>query len=144
MDTIEIYTLVDVTHTRVTRLSQGTELQINQQRNFITLLQCIEIRSIIYHDSPPEVLIGQDLKNFEFGTAYSGNHTVWSFKFTTDRDLVYCDSSGNPIGFLIEDLHEVPIIKKLTETINIDKSIFDCKDIRFKNTVIKVVNTRES
>jgi hypothetical protein len=50
---------------------------------------------------------------------------------------VYRDSEGNDMGFLLEDIHEVPIIKNLTETINIDRTIFDLKDSKAKNTIIK-------
>lgn len=138
MEVIEIQTLVDITMTRVTRLSQGTQLQLDQQRNFITLAQCIELRSIVSYDIGP---IGEkkDIKNLNFGTNYKGKHTVWTFRFNPDRSMVYIDDSGDPLGHLINDLHEVPIIKNLTESINIDKPIFDIKDERFKNTIIKAL-----
>jgi hypothetical protein len=143
MDTIEIRTLVDITNTKANRLTQGTQLQIDQQRNFITLMQCIEIRSIVSYDKSPKIEEDQDLKKLEFGSSYKGKHTVWTFRFSTDRDSVYLDDEGNPIGCLLDDIHEVPVIKNLTETINIDKSIFDCKDHLLKNTIIRVVPADE-
>jgi hypothetical protein len=143
MDTIEIRTLVDITNTKANRLTQGTQLQIDQQRNFITLMQCIEIRSIVSYDKSPKIDEDQDLKKLEFGSAYKGKQTVWTFRFSTDRDSVYLDDGGNPIGSLLDDVHEVPVIKNLTETINIDKSIFDCKDHLLKNTIIRVVPANE-
>jgi hypothetical protein len=72
-----------------------------------------------------------------FGTNFKGRHMVWTFTFVPDRDGVYRDSEGNDMGFLLEDIHEVPIIKNLTETINIDRTIFDLKDSKAKNTIIK-------
>ena len=72
----------------------------------------------------------------EFGSIYKGKHNVWTFKFSPDRMYVY-EHLGNPIGGLIDDLHEIPIIKTLTETINIDKSIFDSKDETYKNIIIQ-------
>ena len=135
MDIIEIRTLVDITNTRVNRSSQGTTLEINQQRNFVTLNQCIELRSVVYYETGPTSQI-QDLKGQGFGSAYKGKHRIWTFVFKPDREDVYRDSEGDEVGFLLEDLHEVPIIKNLTETINIDKSIFDLKDGQYKNTII--------
>ena len=138
MEIIEIQTLIDISMTRVVRHNQGTQLQLDQQRNFITLTQCIELRSIVYYERGPTCET-VDIKNLNFGTAYKGKHRVWTFKFNPDRSLIYQDLEGNPIGFLVNDLHEVPIIKNLTETINIDKPIFNIKDERFKNTIIKAL-----
>lgn len=134
MQTVEIKTLIDITKTRTLRTGQGTDIELDQYRNFTTLLQCIELRSIVsYTENPKLELI--DIKNFEFGTKYKGKQKVWTFVIQTDRNDVYLEGS-NPLGKLIEDIHAVPIIKSLTETINIDKAVFDCKDIVNKNTLI--------
>jgi hypothetical protein len=138
MEFIEIQTLIDITMTRVTRSSQGTQLQLDQQRNFITLTQCIELRSIVSYDLGP-ACEKKDIKNLNFGTNYKGKNLIWTFRFRPDRSMVYIDDSGDPLGHLINDLHEVPIIKNLTESINIDKPIFDINDERFKNTIIKAL-----
>lgn len=140
MNTIEVKTLVDITNTRVNRSSQGTQLALDQQRNFITLTQCLEIKSIIAYTDRPQIE-ECDVKNIGFGSKYRGKQRVWTFRFTTDRDSVYQDNDGNPIGGLIEDLHEVPVIKNLTETVNIDKSIFDCKDLNYRNTVVTLIES---
>lgn len=138
MEIIEITTLVDITNTKVTRLTQGTQIALDQQRNFITLMQCIEIRSIVtYEEAPSKETI--DIKSLGFGTAYKGKHTVWKFKIVTDRSGVYMDDTGNSVGGLINDLHEVPVVKSLLETINIDRAIFDCKDPAHKNIIIKAI-----
>lgn len=142
MDTIEIQTLIDITNTRAIRLSQGTQEEVDQQRNFVTLLQCIEIRSIVSFETSPRVET-VNIKNLGFGSAYNGKHTVWTFRFQTDREAVYQDDFGNPIGNLLEDLHEVPIIKNLTETINIVKPVFDCKNSVTRNTIVKMITTTE-
>jgi len=136
MDTIEIQTLVDVTKTGVVRPNQGSQLEYDQNRNFTTLLQCVEIRSIVSYSNSPKVTT-VELKNLGFGTDYKGKHKIWSFTFIPDREDVYLDVEGNAIGHLFEDLDGVPIIKNLTETINIDKAIFDCKDLASRNTIIK-------
>jgi hypothetical protein len=138
MQIIEIQTLVDITNTRVIRPNQGTQLQLDQQRNFITLMQCIEIRSIVSYDSRPafETL---DIKDMGFGSAYKGKHTVWTFRITPDREGVYTDDRNDPVGELVNDLNQVPFTKNLLETINIDKAIFDLKDNQYKNTIIKAL-----
>lgn len=138
MEIIEIRTLIDITNTRVTRPNQGNQSQLDQQRNFITLLQCIGLKSIISYDEPPKHNI-IDLKLLSFGSKYKGKQNVWEFRFTTDRDKVYEDNDANPLGLLIEDIHEVPVIKNLTETVNIEKPIFDCKDPVTKNVIINFI-----
>jgi hypothetical protein len=135
MDRIEIRTLVDITNTKVNRPNQGSQLEYDQNRNFITLRQCVELRSIVSFDNPPrceEI----EVDGLGFGPDYKGLHKVWIFEFTPDRSGVYLQNN-DPIGGLVDDLDSVPIIKNLTETINIAKAIFDCKNTASKNTIIK-------
>lgn len=132
---IEINTLVDITHTRVIRPNQGTQLELDQHRNFITLLQCAEMRSVVSYEHIPTVE-EVDIKGMGFGTMYTGLHKVWTFWFNPDRESVYLDEENNEIGLLIDDLDGVPLIKNLTESINIGKAIFSCNDSIAKNTII--------
>jgi hypothetical protein len=132
---IKIVTLIDITKTRVIRPNQGSQLELDQNRNFITLLQCAEMRSVISYDKSPTVE-EVDIKDLGFGTAYKGIHRVWTFWFKPDREFVYSDSKSNEIGLLIDDLDGVPMIKNLAETINIEKAMFDLKSISTKNTLI--------
>ena len=138
MEQIEIKTLIDVTNTKVQRPTQGTQFEQDQNRNFITLLQCLEIRSIVSYEHKPSFEL-VDVKGMGFGSAYKGKQMVWTFYVQPDRDGVYLDSTGNEVGTLLDDLHEVPVIKKLNETVNIDKAVFDTKDSSFKNTIIKAL-----
>jgi len=135
MDRIEIHTLVDITNTQVNRPNQGSQLEYDQNRNFITLRQCVELRSIVSYDNKPQYE-ECEIDGLGFGSSYKGKHRVWSFVFSPDRSFVYLDN-GDPIGGLIEDIDGVPIIVNLTETINIAKAIFDCKNVATKNTIIK-------
>ena len=137
MQTIEIQTLIDITDTKVARHNQGTQLELEQYRNFVTLKQCIEIRSIISYDFSPEMQV-VDIKDSGFGSKYKGKHAVWTFRFNPDRTDVYSDGI-NPVGSLYGDIEGVPVIKKLTETINIEKAIFELIDASSKNTVIKAI-----
>ena len=137
MQLIEIKTLVDITNTKVSRPNQGTQLEIDQHRNFTTLKQCAELRSIISYDFSPEMQV-IDVKDQGFGSKYKGKHAVWTFKFSPDRSGAYANDD-NDIGCLLEDVHGVPVVEKLTETINIEKAIFELIDASSKNTVIKAI-----
>lgn len=137
MQTIEIKTLVDITNTNVARPNQGTPLKHDQFRNFVTLKQCAEIRSNILYDFSPDMHI-VDVKDLGFGSKYKGKHAVWTFRFSPERAGVYVNDHGE-IGCLLEDVQGVPFIEKLTETINIEKAIFELIDGSSKNTIIKAI-----
>jgi hypothetical protein len=136
MDLIEIQTLIDITNTRVVRPNQGTPLEYDQHRNFITLIQCVELRSIINYSSSPKLEL-IDITGMGFGSDYAGLHNVWTFSFMPDRVGVYSIDRRGAAGALTDDIDGVPVIKNLTETINIERAIFDCNNIATKNTIIK-------
>lgn len=136
MKEIEIITLVDITNTGVIRINQGSQLELDQQRNFTTLRQCVELRSVIEYDQSPQYE-SLDIKGLGFGNKFKGKHKVWTFTFTPDRTDAYIDGEGNLIGLLVEDIDSVPVIKNLAETINMDKAIFNLKDPATKNTLIR-------
>jgi hypothetical protein len=137
MQIIEIQTLIDITDTKVVRLNQGTQLEHDQYRNFVTLKQCVEIRSIISYDTGP-VMEVKDIKDMGFGTKYKGKHAVWTFRFSPDRTGVYSEN-GNDAYALLEDVNGVPVIQKLKETINIEQAIFELQNPSTKNTIIKAL-----
>jgi hypothetical protein len=137
MQTIEIQTLVDITDTKVIRPNQGTPLQHDQYRNFTTLRQCVEIRSIISYDASPTVET-VDVKDLGFGSQYKGKHKLWTFRFYPDRSGAYIEGN-NEVGALLNDVNSVPVIQKLTETINMDTAMFELKNAATKNTIIKAI-----
>lgn len=137
MQIVEIQTLVDITDTKVNRPRLGLQLEHNQYRNFTTLRQCVEIRSNIIYDTAPSSEV-KDVKNMGFGTKYKGKHKVWTFRFSPERSGAYAENN-NEIAALLDDVHEVPVIQKLLETINMDTAIFDVKDPVSKNTIIKAI-----
>lgn len=137
MQVIEIQTLIDISDSGTIRPNQGSTIDQGQFRNFTTLKQCAELRSnIIYETSA--VMETRDIKDMGFGSKYKGKHSIWTFRFTYERSGAY-EKNGNDIQGLLDDLHEVPVVKKLTETINIDKAVFDVKDSAHKNTIIKAL-----
>ena len=143
MEIIEVKTLIDITQTKVVRLTHGTQIELDQNRNFNTLRQCLEMRAIILFDQSPHMEI-IDIKNLGFGSEFKGKHRVWTFYFNTDRPGVYEDITSGRFGFLINDIHQVPIVLNLTETININTAMFDTKNGRFKNTIISSTKLMKS
>jgi hypothetical protein len=137
MEIIEIKTLIDVTNTNKSRPNQGKALEHDQYRNYTTLMQTIGLRCIIQYDSNPTVE-NLDLKNQGFGSAYKGKHNIWTFRFRPDRTGAF-EENGDPVGLLKNDMNEIPIIGKLTETINIDKAVFYTCESQYKNTIIKAI-----
>jgi hypothetical protein len=137
MEKIEIKSLIDITKPNVHRPGQGTTLEQNQFKNWTTFQQCIGLRSIISYDGIPTVE-EVDIKGLGFGSKFKGKHRVWTFVFYPDRSGAYVDEKGNTIGILLNDLHQVPVIEKLTETINTSKAVFDLEDPSNKNVVITV------
>lgn len=134
---VEIQTLIDITNTNVIRLRPGQQLEHDQYRNFTTLKQCLEIRSnIIYVTDPYAETV--DISDMGFGGNFTGQHKVWTFRFNPEREGAYA-SNYDPIASLYDDIHNVPIIQKLTESINIDMAIFDLRDPAYRNTIIKAL-----
>jgi hypothetical protein len=138
METIEIKTLIDVTHTNIRRANQGSQLELEQQKNWTTLLQCIELRSVILYDQLP-VVEEVDVKGLGFGKKYQGKQRVWTWTIRPDRSNVF-SVDNDPIGGLKSDLNDIPVIKNLTETINIDRPVFDLIDEKLKNTTVKIIS----
>ncbi len=137
MQVIEIQTLIDITDTKAVRPGQGTQIEQGQYRNFVTLKQCLELRSNIVYESSASIEV-KDLKDLGFGSKFKGKHKIWTFRFTPERSNAYCNEFDE-IGCLFNDIDEVPIVKNLTETINIDKAVFDLKDTVLKNTIVKAL-----
>jgi hypothetical protein len=138
METIEIKTLIDITNTKKTRANQGTATEFDQYRNYTTLMQCIGLRCIVTYDNDP-IVETVDIKEMGFGSAYKGKHKVWTFRIRPDRQSAFTDDANDPVGLLKNDMHEIPIIGNLTETININKAVFYTYESQHKNTIIKAI-----
>lgn len=142
MEYIEIKTLIDITKPeKINRPGQGTELEQSQYKNWITLQQCLGLRAIIEYEKEPLSQI-IDVKGLGFGNKFKGEHRVWSFRFWPDRSSSYdSDNSDNSdnIELLENDLHQVPIIKNLNETINTQTAVFDLKDNQYKNLILRKI-----
>lgn len=130
-----LHTLVDITETKIYRHQETEPMAKSQQQNFIIMLQTIGLRVNPMYSRSPDIEEA-DLKDYVFGSAYTGRHRIWSFEFNIEYEGGLTDDTGNEAGLLIKDLHFVPVIVDLTETINIRLPVFDTTSSDYRNTLI--------
>jgi hypothetical protein len=117
----KLYTLVDITHTDQHRNELGKEQDRWKEQNFQTVLQTLGIRANIhYHGSPDALEVGGKAIGFNTDEVIR----VWRFDFSTERDFLYLDETGDPVGFLKEDFHLVPYISGLDELMEQKYAVF--------------------
>ena len=78
------------------------------------------------------------MKLFDFGDFYEGGQKVWTWTWTIESAGVY-DLPGKPLGALLQDLEQVPIITGLNETAKFMLPIFYPYGT-IKNIYIKQIN----
>ena len=121
IERITAYTLIDV----------SDDKSALQQQNLNVLIQVASLRSNPMHiDSA--LLGNQDLTKYDFGEDFGGNQNVWKLVFDIEQQGVYQNKSG-PLGGLIDDVHNCPIIDDLMESCKITPAVFDSKNERTKN-----------
>lgn len=112
----KIYTTVDITPTGVINVSSKNDnnyrLKRNQQRNYDTLCQVISLRANLYNPDVSQILV-ENLPNIFPNPNLPDNYTVWELSFHCDQQLVF----GEDHAALYSDLHMVPIVPALTETV---------------------------
>jgi hypothetical protein len=129
------YSLIDITNTGVTRSSDPGSLERNQQRNWETVLQCISLRTQPLQISKPQQFLVPDISYLEFGDMYQGEQEVWQWTWAVEREEIY-DMPNKPLGALMSDFEQVPVVTCLTETARFMLPIFypygSIKNIYFK------------
>ena len=133
------YSLVDITATGVIRGRGIDSIERNQQRNWETILQCIGLRTQPHYvQTPMETIVS--LSSFEFGEMYTGEQRVWCWSWAVETQDIY-DLSNRPMGGLLQDFEQVPIITGLNETCGFMLPIFypygAIKNIYFKQRAIE-------
>jgi hypothetical protein len=116
MPRYQIVTLVDITRTNPTR-SETDQHLLAQQANFNTLLQSIGLRSNVEWTVDPTECKGILPHPLE------GKANYWTWTFEVERDEVF-NKDGDPVGLLLDDLHGVPIISQLNNSVDIDPPVF--------------------
>ena len=99
MHEYRIHTLVDITDNGnlkqpfpfktisgdVVHDKQSLAVAKNQNSNFNTMLQLLQMRGNITWEMPPERMELPSLGNHGFGTFYEGKHNSWHFQFFTEQ-----------------------------------------------------------
>lgn len=109
MERYIIRTTVDITRSNPDR-ADPDQIKQGQQLNFNTLLQGIGMRSNVNWRNDPQ--IKEDDGNKE-----------WYWEFETEQVDVFLKDQ-DPVGLLKKDLHGIPIIKNLTNTVAFEKAVF--------------------
>jgi hypothetical protein len=103
MQRFTLHTLFDITETRQYRKETGKEFPWQQQQNFVMLLQTIGMRVNPQYNTSPTVE-EVNLTDYNFGSAYKGNHRVWTWEFYIVYDGGFFEQLGDPIVLLINYL----------------------------------------
>ena len=105
----------------------------NQNSNFNTMLQLLQMRGNVTWENPPTRTEVPTLGNHGFGSFYEGKQTIWHFQFFTEQVGVYGDDI-DPTAFLQTDFHQVPIVSFCKETVTFPMSTFDTQTPTTINT----------
>ena len=146
MHEYRIHTLVDITDNgnlkqqfpfkttadQVIHDKHSLAIARNQNSNFNTLLQLLQMRANITWEVPPEK-INDTLGNSNFGSFYEGKHNTWHFQFFTEQSGVY-GNDDMMTSSLISDFHNVPIVSFCKETATFPLSTFDTENHKTINT----------
>ena len=73
----------------------------NQNNNFNTMLQLLQMRGNITWETPP-MQLNDPIANMKFGTAYEGKQNTWHFSFLVEQTEVYGDPQ-DPTANLTSD-----------------------------------------
>ena len=105
----------------------------NQNSNFTTMLQLLQMRANITWEYAPRRMELQTLGNHGFGSFYEGKQTTWHFQFFSEQPGLYGDDD-DPIANLIGDFHQVPILSFCKETATFPLNTFDTQNSDTINT----------
>jgi hypothetical protein len=130
MPRYRITTLIDITRTDAKK-SDNDRYRLAQQDNFNSLRQSIELRSIVsWHRDPVK-------QNGRLPAPLDGKAAYWIWEFETERDDLFL-RDNDPVGLLKEDLHGVPIIDGLDETVNFEISAMQTQG-QMVNTWVAII-----
>ena len=143
MHEYHIHTLVDITYNG--NLKQAFPFQAesgveigdkqtlamarDQNSNFTTMLQLLQMRGNITWEQTPEKIKMPNLGNHGFGSYYEGQHSIWNFQFFTEQAGVYGDIV-DPTQGLVDDFGLVPIMAECRNTANFPVQTFITKELQ--------------
>lgn len=128
-----LYTLVDITYTAQYRNEPNKKLEKSQQQNFDTVIQTLELRSNVSFNTNPSIIVGSAAA---YGFNIASQQNIWYFEWETEQIDVYIKDTDH-VGQLMEDFQFVPFIANLTESVIIDKPIFNTQGTN-RNIIFKI------
>ena len=108
-----LYTLADITATG--QHHGGQKLERNQQQNFDTVMQTIQLSGNMYYDRKPEIVPATIFGN--------DNINCWYFEWRMEIPNLF-QKEADPIAVLKELFQFVPYIGGLTEPVQFDPTVF--------------------
>lgn len=107
----------------------GLAMARDQNANFNTMLQLLQMRGNITWELPPQKLELPDLGNHGFGSYYEGKHSTWHFQFFTEQSGVYGDIM-DPTENLVGDFNLVPINTQCANTAHLPIQTFVTRELQ--------------
>lgn len=126
----KILTLVDITRSQAHR-SETDKVLVGQQANFNSLIQAIGIRANPTWSKDPEMHTGR------LPEPHTGKCHHWTWEFDIEQDQIYF-KNNDPVGLLVEDLNNVPVVPDLMNSADIHPAVFQTLGDR-ANTWISII-----
>lgn len=127
----QIITLVDITRTNAGR-TETDKIKVSQQANFNSLVQAIGLRSNISWIKDPKMINGALPGDID------GKAIHWIWEFDCEREDVFLKDT-DPVGLLVDDLHNVPIIDQLLNSVDLTPAAFQTKGTN-TNTWLTIIS----
>ena len=118
------YTLADISDTGVYDPVQGKAYE--QAQNLNALLQAISLCSQPTLSSV-EKIIAADMADYEFGSNFENNQTIWVLRFVSER------AGSITLETLTRDIAGLPLYTDLDETATFSPEVFETQDSVAKN-----------
>lgn len=126
MDFFTVYSLVDITDTGTSDPRIEPNIPYLQAQNLNSIVQLVSLRIqpvMVQVDIHP----GEDMADYDFGSNFTGTHTIWVLKFATER------AGFTTAALLRADGHGLPIITGLAETVMFGTAVINTLSDSEKN-----------
>lgn len=126
----KIVTLIDITRSHPAR-DEIDPVKLGQQANFNSLIQAIGLRSNVEWNRDPKKYTGTLPDDID------GKAVHWIWEFDCEREDVFL-KDNDPCGLLKEDLHGVPVVDLLENSVDIHPAAFQTRNGN-QNTWITII-----
>jgi len=124
----KLETLVDITETNARK--EDDPVAYKQHQNYLTIMQTLSLRTNI-------VLVSTNIESVnvtgKFDKSFKGKQKVWTIIFDLDRP------DAAQLSDFQSDLHFVPFIHNLEETVKFKRSAFQLQENDEINTIISSI-----